>query len=153
MLSISRGKRGSRAIKSVTPRFRVEDKTPIVAVVDDDPAVCGSLKLSLELEGFGVRTFGGAAELLSTLDFEVCDCFVIDQRMTGMTGMELIATLRGLNVQARMILIVGQPSPAVSARAARAGVAVVEKPLLGNALFDKIRQACGTARCDAITPS
>jgi two-component system, LuxR family, response regulator FixJ len=130
---------------AVTPQCRVEGKPLVVTVVDDDPAVCGSLKFSLEIEGFGVRTFGGAAELLSALDFQACDCFVIDQRMTGMTGMELIATLRGLNVQAPMILIVGQPNPAVNARAARAEVAVVEKPLLGNALIDKIRQACATA--------
>ena len=125
----------------------------MVTVVDDDPAVCGSFKFLLELEGFDVRTFGGAADLLGALDFEACDCFVIDQRMTGMTGMELIATLRGLNVVAPMILIVGQPSLAVSAQAARADVAVVEKPLFGNALIDKICQACGrvirTGRSDA----
>jgi two-component system, LuxR family, response regulator FixJ len=118
------------------------DKTPIVTVVDDDPAVCGSLKFSLELEGFGVRTFGGAAELLSAGDFDTCDCFVIDQRITGMTGMELIARLRGLKVQTPMILIVGLPNPAVSERATKADVPVVEKPLLGNALIDTIRQAC-----------
>ena len=39
-------------------------KRPIIAVVDDDPAVCGSLKFALELEGFVVRTFHSGAELL-----------------------------------------------------------------------------------------
>jgi two-component system response regulator FixJ len=81
---------------AVAPKFSMVDKAPIVTVVDDDPAVCSSLKFSLESEGFGVHTFGGAAELLGARDFDACDCFVIDQRMAGTTGMELIARLRGL---------------------------------------------------------
>ena len=36
-------------------------RLPIVAVVDDDPAVCGSLKFSLELEGFAVRAYASGA--------------------------------------------------------------------------------------------
>jgi hypothetical protein len=31
----------------------------------------------------------------------------------------------------------------VAARAARAEVPIVEKPLFGNALFERIREACG----------
>lgn len=113
-----------------------------VAIVDDDPAVCGSLKFSLELEGFAVRTYANAAELLSTGDFAACQCLVIDQRMPGMTGMELIAKLREQKVQTPAILLISHPNPAVSARAAKAGVPVVEKPLLGNLLVDRIREAC-----------
>jgi hypothetical protein len=38
-----------------------------------------------------------------------------------------------------VILITSQPSRAVMAQADKAGVPIVEKPLLGNALLDKIR--------------
>ena len=64
---------------------------PLVAVVDDDPAVCGSLKFSLELEGFAVRTYHSGAEFLAAGKFRDCKCFIIDQRMPGMSGMEVIA--------------------------------------------------------------
>jgi FixJ family two-component response regulator len=37
--------------------------------VDDDPAVCNSLKLSLELDGFAVRIYRGGGELLEANDF------------------------------------------------------------------------------------
>jgi two-component system, LuxR family, response regulator FixJ len=114
-----------------------------VVVVDDDPAVCGSLKFSLELEGFRVRAYGGAAELLDGGDLMDCDCFVIDQRMPGMNGLELIDKLRDLNVATPAILLVSHPNAAVSARAAKAKLPIVEKPLIGNALVDKIREACG----------
>jgi two-component system, LuxR family, response regulator FixJ len=127
---------------AATPRVPIE-RSPIVAIVDDDPAVCGSLKFSLELEGFVVRAYGHAAEFLDAGDFQGCDCLVIDQRMPGMSGMELIAKLRTLEVQTPAILLISQPNPALAARAAKAAVPIVEKPLFGNALIERIREACG----------
>jgi two-component system, LuxR family, response regulator FixJ len=124
-----------------TPRVPLE-RSPIVAIVDDDPAVCGSLKFSLELEGFVVRAYGNAAEFLDAGDFQGCDCLVIDQRMPGMNGMELITRLRTLEVQTPAILLISQPNPSVAARAAKAAVPIVEKPLFGNALLERIREAC-----------
>jgi two-component system, LuxR family, response regulator FixJ len=115
---------------------------PRVVVVDDDAAVCNSLKFSLELEGFGVRAYGGAAELLDGGDLASCDCFVIDQRMPGMSGLDLITKLRDLKVRTPVILLISHPNPAVSARATKANVPIVEKPLIGNGLIDKIREAC-----------
>lgn len=114
----------------------------LVAIVDDDAAVCNSLKFLLELEGFRVRTYANAAEFLAAVDFGAFNCLVIDQRMPGMSGMELIARLRDQKVRAPAILIISHPNAALSARAAAAGVPIVEKPLLGNVLVDKIREAC-----------
>jgi len=117
-------------------------KRPIVAVVDDDPAVCGSLKFALELEGFAVRTYHSGAELLHAGDLEGFNCFVVDQRMPGMTGMELIEMLRKRQVSTPVILIISHPNAALSARAQKAAIPIVEKPLLGNALVERIREAC-----------
>lgn len=117
------------------------DERPVVVVVDDDPAVRGSLKFSLELEGFAVRTYGDGAEFLHASD-HACDCFVIDQQMPGMSGMELIGKLREQKIAVPAILIISHPHAVLSARAATAGVSIVEKPLLGNTLVDKIREAC-----------
>jgi two-component system, LuxR family, response regulator FixJ len=116
--------------------------TPVLAVVDDDPAVCNSLKFALELEGFSVRVYRSAAELLAAGLFHDYKCFIIDQRMPGMSGMELIAELRGRKVSTPAILIISQPNRVLSARAAEAQVPIIEKPLLSNALVDKIREAC-----------
>jgi len=77
----------ARTMVRVTP---IEKRPPIVAVVDDDPAVCGSLKFLLELEGFMVRAYAGGAELLNAGDFAEYSCLVVDQRMPGMTGVELL---------------------------------------------------------------
>ncbi len=111
---------------------------PAVIVVDDDFAVRSSLKFSLEVEGLSVRSYATGAELLSA-EIDPCDCLVVDQRMPGITGLDLIATLRKRNISAPAILITSYPSMAVRDQAERAHIPIVEKPLLGNALLDKIR--------------
>ena len=114
----------------------------LVAVVDDDSAVCNSLKFALELEGFRVRTYADGTEFLASHDCGAFNCLVIDQRMPQMSGMELIARLRDREVRTPAILIISHPNATLSARAAAAGVPIVEKPLLGNVLVERIREAC-----------
>ena len=94
---------------AATPQAQT-GRLPVVVIVDDDPAVCGSLKFSLELEGFVVRAYGNADEFLGA-DESACDCLVVDQRMPGMSGVELIAKLRTLEVRTPAILLISQPNP------------------------------------------
>ncbi len=117
---------------------------PIVVVVDDDAAVCSSLKFSLELEGFSVRTFASANDLLDASELSAASCFVLDQKLHGMTGLELLRRLRERSVSAPAILITSHPSETVRRLAAAAGAPIIEKPLLGNALSEGIRTACAT---------
>jgi two-component system, LuxR family, response regulator FixJ len=111
---------------------------PAVIVVDDDMAVRSSLKFSLEIEGLAVRSYATAAELLSA-DIDPCDCLVIDQKMPDMSGLDLIAALRERNISTPAILITSHPSLSLRESAKKAHIPIVEKPLLGNALLDKIR--------------
>jgi two-component system, LuxR family, response regulator FixJ len=115
----------------------------VVIVIDDDHAVRSSLKFSLEIEGLMVGTYGNGTELLNAGDFAFCDCFVVDQNMPGISGLDLIGLLRARNCVVPAILITSDPSRALRARAQTAGVPIVEKPLLGNVLVDKIRDAIG----------
>src|SRR5215813_13581400 len=103
----------------------------VVIVVDDDVAVRSSLKFSLELEGFCVRDYASADELLGLDEFLPCSCLVIDHRLPGMSGLDLIVTLRARHVTVPAILITTHPSPALRERAAETHVPIVEKPLLG----------------------
>jgi FixJ family two-component response regulator len=111
----------------------------VVIIVEDDVAVRNSLKFSLEIEGFEVRTYASGIDLLDAHDVDIGGCFVIDQRMPEMTGLDLIATLRDRRISAPAILITSHPSAFVRKRAAEACVPIIEKPLLGNALVDRIR--------------
>jgi FixJ family two-component response regulator len=114
----------------------------VVIVVDDDTAVRNSLKFSLETEGFAVLAYRCAADLLDSSDPPDCGCFVVDQILPGMTGLDLIAKLRERRILTPAILITSHPSAAVMGRAEQAHIRIVEKPLLNNTLIDGIRAAC-----------
>jgi len=119
----------------------VEHKHTVV-VVDDDSAVRDSLKFSLEIEGFSVRAFAVGGDLLGSSLPHRYACLVIDQNLPGMTGLELVARLRERHILTPAILTTTNPTGALTARARNAGVSIIEKPLLGNVLIDKIREFC-----------
>jgi FixJ family two-component response regulator len=120
---------------------KVNNEKPIIFIVDDDPAVRSSLKFSLELEGYLVRLCANAAALLGEPDLSQSRCLVIDLRLPGMDGLDLLDELRRRDITAPAVLITSHPSRRTRERAAREGVPIVEKPLLGNVLSDSIRSA------------
>jgi two-component system response regulator FixJ len=113
---------------------------PLVIIVDDDVAVRNSLKFSLEVEGFMVRVYAGGSELLRDAELpRGGSCLLVDQNMPGMNGLDLVAQLRARKIAVPAILMTSYPTAALSERASKAGVAIVEKPFLGTTLVDCIR--------------
>jgi two-component system response regulator FixJ len=116
----------------------------VVLVIDDDPAVRSSLKFSLEVEGFTVRVYSGAHELLSDdAALPAKSCLLIDYYMPTMNGLELLARLRDRGVSIPAVVITGHPNRKLRERIAAAGVPLLEKPFLGNILTERIREALG----------
>ncbi|MGA8889908.1 MAG: response regulator [Pseudolabrys sp.] len=113
-------------------------------MVDDDAAVRNSLKFSLEIDGFAVRTYGSADELVRTGDLSDCRCLIVDQNMPHTTGSELVAALRKKGSEVPVILISGNVTPALKTRASNLGISVIEKPIVGNGLIELIRTTIGT---------
>ena len=117
---------------------------PVVIVVDDDAAVRSSLKFLLEIDGFAVRTYGSADELVCTGDLSDCRCLIVDQNMPRTTGSELVAALRKKGSEVPVILISGNVTPALKTRASNLGVPVIEKAVMGDGLIELIRTTIGT---------
>lgn len=111
-----------------------------LALVDDDPAVRHALSFAFETAGFSVAAFADAEAALAAPDKGGWRCMVLDQRLPGMSGLDLLARLRGEGVEAPTILITTHPSKETRARAGAAGVEIIEKPLLDNQLSLKVRQ-------------
>ena len=113
----------------------------MVLVVDDDPAVRDALKFSLELEGFRVHACRSGEDLLLHPALGQSGCIVLDYKMPGMDGLEVLAKLASRAVPAPVILITGPVTETLKARAMRAGARMVlEKPLLDGILTDRIRE-------------
>lgn len=132
------GEKRSRPMEAGRPQA---NQSPAVFIVDDDPAVLNSLKFSLEIEGFSVRSYPTGANLLAAGEWPGCGCLVIDYNLPEMDGLELLSQLRIRGVAAPAILITSDPGLLLRRRAAAVGMPIVEKPLLGNALTEAIRKA------------
>lgn len=114
----------------------------IVAVVDDDAAVRHALKFALEFEDLRVRLYDSAQALLADPELAGHGCLVIDYRMPGIDGLELVEALHGRGLTIPVIMITGRATTGMRARARRAGIIMVlEKPLSDGALSDAIRSA------------
>jgi FixJ family two-component response regulator len=129
----------------MAPHQSSGDRDPTVLLVDDDDAVLNSLRFALEIEGYKVRLYPSDRELLREPRFPETGCLVIDLRLPERDGLVALAELRERGMTLPAILITTDPSDAVRRRAADAGVAIVEKPILGNGLVDTIRAMVSAA--------
>lgn len=114
---------------------------PTVLVINGDDAVAHALKFRFELEGFDVRVHDDARTLLALGMIADDVCLVVDYDLPNTDGFQLLTGLRAGGVKAPAIMIVTNPNSALRARAAAAGVTIVEKPLLNDALLSAVRNA------------
>lgn len=123
-----------------------------VLVVDDDPAVRASLKFSFELDGFEVEDFASGEQLADEGAIDDGSCLVLDYRLPGMNGLQLLALLRGRGSRAPAIIITSQPNRKLREQIAAAGAVLIEKPLLCDALTAGIRALLEQARAALDSP-
>lgn len=110
----------------------------VVAVVDDEPAICDSLQMLLRAAGYQARTFP-AAETFLREPLEHFSCAIVDLRLGGMNGLELQAELGRRDV-ALPIIVVTAHGDVGSARAALLAGAVdfLEKPIDNDELLTAV---------------
>ena len=113
-----------------------------VVVVDDDPAVLDSLQLLLRSGGIEVGGFGSAQDCLDAGNFDDVTCLVVDVRLPGMSGLELVRRLRANGQMVPAILITGHLE-ALSEPQAEADriLAILHKPFTAEELFAWVRRA------------
>lgn len=119
---------------------------PTIVLVDDDAALRTALTFTLELDGFVVQCFDSGEALLQGRLPAPPVCLVLDQHLTGITGIETVAQLRGRHVTLPALLITSHPKPSVRAAAGALGVTIIEKPLLTDALVLAIHGALAAPR-------
>jgi DNA-binding response OmpR family regulator len=109
-----------------------------ILLVDDDPAIRSSLAFSLGLEGFEVEAFESGEAFVERQPRANDACVVLDYRLPGLDGLALLTLLRSRGMNLPAVIITSTPSRQVRAAATDAGAALVEKPLLCDALSRRI---------------
>ena len=103
-----------------------------VYIVDDDEAVRDSLRWLLEGNGFSVKVFSNAEELLDFTKNQnngISGCLILDVRMPGITGVELHDVLLNAGIDIPVIFITGHGSVSLAVKSMKKGaIDFLEKP-------------------------
>lgn len=94
-----------------------------VMIADDEPAMLEWLSVLLEQKGYEVSIAVSAAKALESASGRVPDVAVVDLRMPGMDGIDLLAELRKLNPELVGIVMTAFSSIETAVRAMREGAA------------------------------
>ena len=114
----------------------------LVCVVDDDPDIRLSLQLLVEGMGEKVATFESAESFLNARIFGVPGCLLLDIRMPGMDGLELLNRLRRRESGIPVIVFTGHGDIAKAVEAMRYGAFdFLEKTADPQTIIETLRRA------------
>src|SRR2546425_4440772 len=118
-----------------------------VLVIDDETAIRESLKMTLEYEGY---EFVGAAtgqEGLALAERETPDLVILDVKMPGMDGIEVLDRLRAMNEALPVVVISGHGTISTAVEATKKGAFdFIEKPFASERVLVSLRNALDQGR-------
>lgn len=115
-----------------------------ILIVDDDKELCAEISEILKDEGYRVETASDGAEGRLRIEEGSYDLILLDFKMPGLNGMELLKKIRAKNSGSRVFLISGRPflDKLVAELGPSAGIdAVFSKPFDIELLLAKIRES------------
>jgi DNA-binding NtrC family response regulator len=117
-------------------------RTTSLLIVDDEPSVRDSLMHWFRKDGYRVGTAANAALALQSLDESTYDIVLLDIRMPGMDGMELLARIRAAHPSMVVIMMTAFASVETAVRALKQGAFdYVTKPIDPDELSHLIGRA------------
>src|SRR5438874_1580697 len=94
------------------------------------------------LKGLAAKGFSSAEEFLAQYDPTHKGCLVVDVRMAGMSGLDLLKQLNARNSSLPVVVITGYADVPLAVRAMQAGATTfLEKPCQEQELWQAIQQA------------
>ena len=119
--------------------------TPVY-VVDDDSAICSALQVLLATAQIEVCSYATAETFLVGFDSSRPACVLLDVRLPGMTGLQLLEHLVKTCPNVAAVVITGHGDVPMAVRAMRAGALhFMEKPIDPASLLEIVEEACSRA--------
>lgn len=124
-----------------------ETTQPMVFIVDDDEAMRDSIHWLLDSVNLRDGMFSCANDFLAAVKPVHEGCILLDVRMPGMSGMELLEKLKTLGIAMPVIILTGHGDVPMAVRALKNGAFdFIQKPFNGQELLDRIHAALETDR-------
>ncbi|KCB26262.1 response regulator transcription factor [Bordetella hinzii] len=115
--------------------------TPVVYLVDDDDAVREALALLLRSVGLRSAGYADPLRFLDDLDTQAIGCVVLDIRMPGISGLDVLARLAGQS-DLPVIMLTGHANVDLCRRAFKGGaIEFLQKPMDDDIFLDAVQAA------------
>src|SRR3990172_5751808 len=134
----------------------MEDTAGSVLVVDDAPQICKALSDVLTASGYSVRTAPSGERALQIMESSEFDLIITDLKMSGMSGMDLIARVKERAPHLSIVILSGYGDMDDVIKAMRVGITeYLKKPFSIDEVLDVVKREVkkSQARAAAVTPA
>lgn len=112
-----------------------------IHIVDDDESIRDSLSWLIASRGLNTLTYDSGEAFLEALTPGIRGVIVLDMRMEGMSGLEVLDALVARHVRNPIVFLTGHADVPIAVEALKKGAAdFLEKPFNDNQLVDRLLQ-------------
>jgi two-component system, LuxR family, response regulator FixJ len=116
--------------------------SPLIHLIDDDPAVRDSLALLIGTVGLRVQAWADPLAFINGFDRQGIGAIVLDVRMPGISGLTVLDDLVAQGVDQPVIMLTGHGTVEMCRRAFKSGAAeFLEKPVNDEQLLEALQSA------------
>lgn len=113
-----------------------------VHLIDDDPNFLDALSAQLQSAGYGIERYFSAEHFLETYKPRDAECILLDVRMPGMNGLDLLAVLDERRCSAPLLVISAfAKTPEIVSAIQRGAIDYLVKPVDEETLLAKVAAA------------
>lgn len=121
--------------------MNLPDQSPLVYLVDDDDAVRDALALLLRSVGLRSAGYGDPQHFLAQLSPRTIGCVVLDIRMPGISGLDVLARLAEAS-DLPVVMLTGHANVDLCRRAFKGGaMEFLQKPVDDDIFLDAVQSA------------
>ena len=115
---------------------------PRILVIDDEAAIRDSLRMTLEYEGYEFIGAATGQEGLALVERDNPDLVLLDVKMPGMDGLEVLDRLRNMNEALPVVVVSGHGTISTAVEATKKGAFdFIEKPFASERVLVSLRNA------------
>lgn len=121
--------------------MNASDQSPLVYLVDDDDAVRDALALLLRTVGLRSEGHADPQQFLAQLSAQAIGCVVLDIRMPGISGLDVLARLADAS-DLPVVMLTGHANVDLCRRAFKGGaMEFLQKPVDDDVFLDAVQSA------------
>jgi two-component system CheB/CheR fusion protein len=131
-----------RHVTGILDKANPKAAAPTVFIVDDDPEIRAAMRDMVERHGYRAEVFADGESFLKACSPDQSGCLLVDARMPGLGGLDLIKRVTAMQLSLPVIMITAYGEIDMAVTAMKAGAFdFLQKPVRPDDLLESIKDA------------